>query len=93
VPSTGEVDLAWDPVPGAGAYTVYRSGSGGFPLDARHRFAYTPAPAYSDAEVEPNTTYHYAVSAVLTDADREILVGRTTARTPAADEGPIEPNR
>jgi hypothetical protein len=62
-----QVDLAWEAVPGALGYALYRNATGcGAPLAADH---VVPLPAgataYADADVAPSTVYHYTVRAVV----------------------------
>jgi hypothetical protein len=66
--SDGKVDLAWQPVPGAVGYQVYRTRSAGAMDEAVGAFA-TPAastssPRFTDASVSDGKRYHYAVKAV-----------------------------
>lgn len=63
VPGNGKVALAWDTVPGAGSYKVKRAAS--------EAGAYTTiadgltGTSYTDPAAQNNTTYFYAVSAVV----------------------------
>ena len=58
---TNQIDLDWDPVPGATEYLVKRAvgGCGGTFVD----FATTPTPDFSDVTVSGNETYGYIVQA------------------------------
>ena len=61
------LSLTWDPVPGALGYTVQRNASGcSNPMATDHSVS-VPADRtnFSDTEVQPETSYHYTVRAVL----------------------------
>jgi len=64
VPSGGAIRLAWNASPQAdvAAYAVYRAAAGGDFV----RIATTvpPGTVYTDRDVQPGTTYRYAVTAI-----------------------------
>ena len=63
----GRVDLTWQAVPGALGYRVLRNGTGcGAPMPADQLVA-VPAgtTSFADLSVEPETTYHYTVRAIV----------------------------
>lgn len=55
------VCLQWDPAPGAAEYEVHRSEQAGFQPTEQTLIARWPWTIFFDAEVRPQTTYHYAV--------------------------------
>lgn len=73
------VVLAWDSVPGAAAYTVYRDGA---------KLTTSPTPSWTDMDVVSGKTYAYAVSATGPGGEsvRSLSVSATAPPPPAAAE-------
>ncbi|MFC3502529.1 xylan 1,4-beta-xylosidase [Micromonospora krabiensis] len=68
----GQVDIDWDPLPGAAGYLVHRSDGGGPFHVVDHGggdLLAVPGPPYADTSVEPGRTVRYAVRPVH-DPDR-----------------------
>ncbi|MGK5740451.1 GH39 family glycosyl hydrolase [Micromonospora sp. URMC 103] len=68
----GQVDVDWDPVPGAAGYLVHRADGDGPYRVVDHRggdLLAVPGPPYADTTVEPGRTVRYAVRPVH-DPDR-----------------------
>lgn len=85
-PGRGQVDVDWDPVPGAAGYLVHRAdGDGPFRV-VDHRggdLLAVPGPPYADTTVEPGRTVRYAVRPVH-DPDRPGDGPLGTASVPVA---------
>src|SRR5437588_9546710 len=75
VPGRGQVTLAWDPVPGAAGYLVYRAGAAGGPFRPLDHgggdVLAVPAGPYADTSGELGRVGYYAVAAVA-DAASEL---------------------
>ncbi|MFD5463728.1 PHB depolymerase family esterase [Kitasatospora sp. NPDC127059] len=73
--TAGSVSLAWNPVPGAASYDVYRDG-------VKVNTGAVTGTGYTDAGLAAGTSYGYTVAAVDsagTDGDRSAVVNATTA--------------
>ena len=71
-PVSNEIDLTWPPVPHADYYEIYRSDSALHPLSEIQQELWPHAQpgvnGFTDFEgLKPSTTYHYGISAVLSD--------------------------
>lgn len=85
--SNSQIDLSWDPVPGADSYNIKRAASIGGPYVILNNQAGT---SYSDADLLANTGYHFAVSAMNSageSADSAVVSAATSATVtlPAED--------
>lgn len=77
--SQTEIDLSWDPVPGAAEYTIYRSaGKGG----AYGKIAAVTDGAYTDSGLREDTFYYYKISAGNSNGQSG-LSGPAQCRTPS----------
>ena len=85
-----QLELSWNPVPGALGYTLYRRGSTcSSPMAADHVVSLPAEPTtFVDTGLQPETSYYYTVRAVLSaegceTVDSACATGTTTAFVPA----------
>ncbi len=75
-----QIDLNWDYVVGADKYVVYRSEHEG---GVYEKIAETSLENYSDADIQPHTTYYYAITQI-TDEKESVYSKEVSATTGSA---------